>query len=238
MAIKPYWRLAMETNVIKLKRLSYGKSNEDKELFQKMFKGLQREANTRLGRLEKHNFHEYAYELAMDYIRETSGTNRYEWDKKNMNANYETMLSMRTFISKKSSTIKGQQEIQRKRLSTFREKLGLDTNRFSKGYITNKKLSEFIRFLGSKPIRNTLAESPKGMSNELVELLHGRLQQNDKLRDEILEMFEYFQYSQRHPEDFPHKDERLYYTDLKKYLKDNVFPDNFNLKEMRKKHGL
>ena len=76
------------------------------------------------------------------------------------------------------------------------------------------------------------------MSNELVELLHGRLQQNDKLRDEILEMFEYFQYSQRHPEDFQNKDERLYYTDLKKYLKDNVFPDSFNLKELRRKHEL
>ena len=111
MSFEPYWRLAMKTNVIKLKRLSYGKSNEDKDLFQKMFRGLQREANTRLGRLEKHNFPEYAYELAMDYIRETNGTNRYEWDDNNMRANYEPMLSMRTFISKKSSTVKGQHEI-------------------------------------------------------------------------------------------------------------------------------
>lgn len=238
--MKPYWKQAMETNVILLRKLAYSDKQEDQDRFNKLFNALQKEANKRLSRLESKGYTEYAYEMARDYVNSVNPPNtpvKYLSENSPI-ANYKTILSMRTFVSKKSSTLGGQRDIERKRLATFREKLELDTNWKSKGYISNKRLKDFISFLSNTPIRNTLRDVGKNQSGELVEILFGQLNdKNRELEEVLLQMFEYYQFSEKHPE-IVAKEHRLYYSDLKNWLTKGVLPDSFNLNELRRKYGL
>lgn len=236
-----YWRQAMRMGAFKLRLLSVGKTKEDQALFNRLFTSLAKEANKRLERLEKNDYTYYAYELAMDYITHVNpplSSNRYMWDPSSMEANYETLMSMRTFVSKRTSTLTGQRAVERQRLAAFRELLNLSDNPRQKGYVTNRELRNFLDVLGNQPIRNTLSEVGKGMSGELVELLFGHVQANNGLKKEILDAFEFYRYSESHPEDFISKKARLTYTELVDYLKTGVIDKEIDLDALRRENKI
>lgn len=238
--MKPYWKQAMETNIIQLRKMAYSDNAEQQQLFNKMFDALMREANKRLDRLEKNDYTEYAYEMARDYICSVNSddTNvKYRKEKTSIE-NYRTMLSMRTFVSKKSSTLGGQRDIERKRIATFREKFSLDSNWRNKGYISNKRLKGFLSFLSNAPIHNTIFDVGKGQSSELVEQIFGAYNQgNPELEKTLLNLFEYYQLSEKHPE-IVAKQDRLYYSDIAQWLAKGTLPESFDLDAMRARYGL
>lgn len=233
----PYWRQAMKKGAFTLRLWSASKNPEQQAQFKRLFDSLAKEANKRLGRLETNDYTYYAYELARDFLEHTTSPtepNRYKWDATDMQANYEALMNMRTFVSKRTSTLTGQRAVEKQRLRSFRELLNLDTNPFSKGYIKNQDLRDFLDLLGNQPIRNTLSEVGKGMSGELVELLFGHVTANNGLKKEILDAFEFYRFSQLHPEEFIDKKARLTYTELVDYLKDGTIDKTIDLGTLRK----
>lgn len=195
---------------------------------------ITKEANRRLKRLERNNMTQYAYELAADYIRTTRDDNniQYQYGKGDYSDMYGTILSARTFISKKTSLVKGQKEVQRQRIESFRESLDLTRNRFSKDYMTNAEISKFLEFLGNKPIRQIIKEQHHHGSGELVEALRGAWSKRPTARKELLALFEQYQMTLNSPDEVP-KSLKFYYNDLEKYLKTGKLPEEFNEKKFK-----
>lgn len=240
MAIQ-YWLRALRENPVKLKRLATSTDSNDIELFDRYVSASIKEANKRLGNLEKKGYTQYAYNLAVDDIANMGGNAknpRYIFSPTdNRRENYEILMSIRTFLSKKTSTVTGQKDVERKRIAKFREMLKLETNPLKKGYIKNSKIVEFLQYIGKMPVRNTLDLQNHKISSEIVELLHGKFEQNSALMDEIEEIFSFYILNQDKPEILL-ENEKIHFDDLMKYLRTGTLPDRINIKELRSKYGL
>lgn len=118
---------------------------------------LARKANRRLRALEKANLDYYAYDVATLYTRQTRNSNRFS-EKKNMYTNIEAVLNeisrIEQFLNSKSSTVKGQRDIQRRREQAFKDK-GYDMSGMTPRQLTN--------FFESSAFKNA-----KGVSSDFL----------------------------------------------------------------------
>lgn len=99
-------------------------------------------ANQRLLRLERAGMDYYAYDRAMLYLERTRGKNRFSESKKYQGSKQGLLReldALTTFLGSKSSTVKGQKEIQKARTETFR----------AKGYSIEQNERLFYNFLSS-----------------------------------------------------------------------------------------
>lgn len=235
------WRVALQIGVTRLRNLSMAKTPEDRDDFKRLFDAMSKEANRRLSKLEQKGYTYYAYNLAGDFIKNAFGENakRYEWSDEDNRANYQTFLSMRTFVSKKTSTIKGMEAVNRERVNFFREKMHLEKYKFgakmgtNRNYVSNAEIIDFLKFLGEKPVRTLLKEVGKGWSEELVEDMGGQLKEGDpNFWKDLLDVFRYYMIGKEHPERVP-QSEQLYYNELRDFLKNSTLPDRIDMNYIR-----
>lgn len=237
----PYWLQAMRSNPVALSRLAKSQDANDRIIFDKYFNSVIKQANRRLSNLEKNHLTQYAYDLARDDIKAYGGDEdnpRYQASLTgNRLENYRILMSARLFLSKKTSTVKGQKEVIKHRLATFRDKLHLEKNPFAKGYIKNSILEDFLRELSATPLRKTLSLQSKKVSNEIVELLQGKMEINGELSKEINDVFAYYMLSHNNPE-IVGEEHRLYIDELMQYLRDGILPTKIDLRKIKKEYGL
>lgn len=215
--------------LMRLRQEALAGSARSKKELEKLNKQMARESNRRLSRLEKSGFTVYAYEGAIGFTQSAYGTNRYAESGISIEDAYVQALSMRKFLGKDTSTVKGQRDVEKRRIAQFRQTMELTKNRASKDYMTNAQISDFLRFLGEKPIRNLLSNTYRAGSEELVEDIRGQYTRNPSARKEILKLVDEYLKTEKSGELIPKK-ERLYYPELVQYLKTGKLPDGVELK--------
>lgn len=170
---------------------------------------LKREANTRLERLERSGYKQFAYDLAVSYTRTAYKSNRFKGieltDPKDLR---KQIAQMQTFLSKRTSLVVGQKEVEKARFETFRSKPAFNG-------ISDIKLKKFLKFMGNRTIRDFIDEG-SFESGEHVELIFGKWspsKQNDLL--DVLDRWDKTEHGLLTPED----EDYLAYNELKSYLK-------------------
>ena len=206
-----------------LVRESYKGNTEALESLKEYNAYLAKKSNARLLRLEKSGYDYFAYDLAMSYTKPAYGTNRFK------TGGFETpkdirrqIFQMETFLEKKSSTVKGAKQIERDRLDRFRDNFNiLKPNQkltVRVGHepivMSDKQLSEFLKFIGKKPIRKLITDNIKG-SGDMIDLLRGKYDfENEEVQQEIVDLVENYYYL---------KENKLEVEN--KYYYDNLYAD-------------
>lgn len=140
--------------------------NYDIEEVRKLRKKLAKKANARLANLEKHGYTKNAYRIATRYTEETIGKKRFSegmFKKAGIEYLRDEIEALREFLTSKSSTIKGNKEIEKERLEFFRGVRKVD----KEGKLTGLGLEisdseEFFKFLNSaeyKALANKMISS-------------------------------------------------------------------------------
>ena len=181
---------------------------------------LVRLSNKRLRELKKAGKDYYAYDSAQKFTKSAFGTTRYKENVTNPNTIRLQILSMQGFLNMKTSTVEGHLIVESNRRNTFRRM-------FPEMKTTDDdELNGFLRFLGEEPLRSTIFEAGKMISNDLVDLIRGRyMASNAEERDEMKRMFERYRETLSRTElgqDWREYD--LGYDELEKYLKTGVDP--------------
>lgn len=138
----------------------------DIEEVRKLRKKLAKRANARLATLERRGYTKNAYRIATRYTEETRGKKRFsEAMLKKAGIEYlrDEIETLRDFLTSKSSTIKGNMEIEKERLEFFRGVRKVD----KEGKLTGMGLEisdseEFFKFLNSteyKTLANKMISS-------------------------------------------------------------------------------
>lgn len=183
---------------------------------------LKREANSRLERLERAGYKQYAYDLATTYTKTAYKSNRFKGieltDPRDLR---RQIRQMQVFISKRTSLVEGQKEVEKARIETFRGK-----KEFS-GW-SNHKIKSFLKFLGDVNTRQ-LVDAHSSVSGENVDRLWGAFQSTKKAElDEMIQRYIDSENGIYHPTD----EDFLGYDELLKYLDD---PSDFKEKEKERK---
>lgn len=167
--------------------------NYDIEEVRKLRKKLAKRANVRLANLEKHGYTKNAYRIAIRYTEETRGKKRFsEAMLKKAGIEYlrDEIEALREFLTSKSSTIKGNKEIEKERLEFFRGVRKVDKD----GKLTSLGLEisdpeEFFKFLNSveyKALANKMISS-----SVLMEFYDSVKESNDDVKyEELLKALE------------------------------------------------
>lgn len=167
--------------------------NYDIEEVRNLRKKLAKRANARLATLEKHGYTKNAYRIATRYTVETRGKKRFsEGMLKKAGIEYlrDEIEALREFLTSKSSTIKGNKEIEKERLEFFRGVRKVD----KEGKLTGLGLvisgsEEFFKFLNSteyKALANKMISS-----NVLMEFYDSVKESNDDVKyEELLKALE------------------------------------------------
>ena len=167
--------------------------NYDIEEVRKLRKKLAKRANARLVTLEKHGYTKNAYRIATRYTEETRGKKRFsEGMMKKAEIAYlrDEIEVLRVFLTSKSSTIKGNNEIEKERLEFFRGVRKVD----EEGKLTGLGLEisdpeEFFKFLNSteyKDLANKMISS-----SVLMEFYDSVKESNDDVKyEELLKALE------------------------------------------------
>lgn len=216
--------------LMRLRREALAGDNKAADRLSRLATSMAKESNRRLSRLEKAGFKQYAYEGAVGFTERAFGSNRYIENLESVQEQYLEIMSMRKFLEKETSLIKGQRRVQRMRIKAFRDTLGLTKNTFSKDYMTNKEIADFLRFLGEKPIRNLLADYHQHGSGEIVELIRKNFEKRPSARNDILMLFREYSRTKSGGANVP-QNERLYYDELMQYLKEGSLPDYVTIDE-------
>lgn len=165
----------------------------DIEEVRKLRKKLAKRANARLESLEKHGYTKNAYRIATRYTEETRGKKRFsEAMLKKAGIEYlrDEIEALREFLTSKSSTIKGNKEIEKERLEFFRRVRKVD----KEGKLTGMGLEisdseEFFKFLNSteyKALANKMISS-----SVLMEFYDSVKESNDDVKyEELLKALE------------------------------------------------
>lgn len=203
----------------KLRELEFAAKyrNDDNALYtlQVINLRLKREANSRLERLEKAGYKQYAYDLATTYTKTAYKSNRFKGieltDPRDLR---RQIRQMQAFISKRTSLVTGQREVEKARIEKFKE------NPLFSGW-DNRKVKSFIKFLGDKNTRQ-IVDANTSVSGEQVDRLWGAFQ-NSK-RKELDKMIQRYIDSENgvytpSDEDFLGYDELLSYLDDKSGFK-------------------
>lgn len=170
---------------------------------------LKREANNRLERLERAGYKQYAYDLATTYTRTAYKTNRFKGieitDPTDLR---KQIVQMQTFLSKRTSFVVGQKEVEKARYDAFRAKPAF------KG-VSDIKLKKFLKFMGNRTIRDFVNEG-SFESGEHVDLLFGKW--TPSKQKELIELLDRWNATEEGlltPED----EDYLAYNELKDLLK-------------------
>lgn len=94
------------------------------EALRKYNREISRLANQRLARLEKAELDYYAYDRAVAFTESEYGGSRFRYDYISLPSTrdvYDQVLEVQTFLESESSTVRGQRNIQRQRLQSFRD---------------------------------------------------------------------------------------------------------------------
>lgn len=167
--------------------------NYDIEEVRKLRKKLAKRANARLATLEKHGYTKNAYRVAIKYTEETRGKKRFsEALLKKAGIEYlrDEIEALRIFLTSKSSTIKGNKEIEKERLSFFRGARKVDKDGKLNGMgLEISDSEEFFKFINSaeyKALANKLISS-----NVLMEFYDTVKESNEGVKyEELLKALE------------------------------------------------
>ena len=169
---------------------------------------LTREANSRLEKLERHGYKQYAYDLATSFTKTAYKSNRFKdtelTDAKDLR---KQIRQMQVFLSKRTSFVVGQKEVEKARIETFKK-----NPVFAKW--DSRKIKSFLKFLGDKNTRQ-LVDQNSSVSGEQVDRLWGAFQ-NTK-REELDKMIQRYIDSENGITDASDED-FLGYDELIKYL--------------------
>lgn len=232
-----YYRKALSYDASQYRELLHAVEKDgDSNAYQKLVEineALSKEANLRLKRLEDHNYTDYSYKGAKSFLKTKYKDDRYPLDITDAREMYENILSAAYFLRKKTSTLSGYRDAEKKRMRTFRDILHLHNRTWEKDYITNKTLEKFLRLLGESPIRKVIDNLHKNGSKELVELLNGRFQMDDGATAEVIKLFEQFLVTES--DDKAVKlEHRVRYSDLEEYLKTGKLREELKLSQIMK----
>lgn len=128
-------------DIMKLnRRARRGNISAMKEL-EKLNRDLSSEANRRLRLLEKRGRDYYAYDIATQFTQSAYGTSRYNTRRKQTQAEiFKNAMSAAKFLQSESSTLSGQQRIEKSRYEAL-----LKNPRINLKGISRKKLSQFMQ---------------------------------------------------------------------------------------------
>lgn len=219
-SLKSYLQMNIK-NVVWLKRMAMrgGHPVAERRLLE-MANRLGKSANRRLDTLERHGKTLYAYDLAQSFLQVAYEDTRYRTDITDPEEAYNQFLSVRQFMNKSTSTLKGYTAVEDKRIQAFRDTMDLPKS------MTKKDVSNLLKFLGEKPIRKLIAEHFKG-SGDVIDAFREKTADNPTAKDEILELVKAYQRTEQFGDLLP-TGERLYYDELAKYLKGQI---NLTIKE-------
>lgn len=139
---------------------------------------LKREANNRLENLERHGYTQYAYDLATTYTKTAyQGSNRFKGIELTSPLDMRRqIMQMQTFLSKRTSFVAGQQQVEKRRLDTFKTMIYRYNLTHDKPiHMSDRKLKNFLKFLGDRTVRD-LVDSNSAVSGEQVDRLMGAFQ--------------------------------------------------------------
>ncbi|HBV82331.1 MAG TPA: hypothetical protein DEB74_05965 [Lachnospiraceae bacterium] len=158
---------------------------DDFNILSAALKQYAKKANSRLLRLEKAGYDYYAYDVATSYTMDVFGTNRYSARIKGRDKHdiREEILSIYQFLNNKTSTVKGQKELERSRIERFVEKGVISED------MPRDKQVEFLRFLGSDSVRNFV--DAIGNSDIVVDTLGNAFSEDVEIEflDKIVDTF-------------------------------------------------
>lgn len=162
-----------ETELRKLVKKAKKGDNDARDAIVAQNKKMAKRSNTRIDALEKANLDYYAYDKATGYTLNAYNSRRFSTSKKKL-ADIEDFANniryAQEFLSKETSTIKGQKKVIQKRLDTF-DKMGIT-------FRDNDKKEDFLRFLGEEDIAKLIKTRNKYDSDQLVELIKGAYTDN------------------------------------------------------------
>lgn len=179
---------------------------------------LKRESNNRLENLERHGYTQYAYDLATSFTKTAYKSNRFKGieitDPKDLR---RQIMQMQVFLSKRTSLVVGQKEVENVRIETLRKR---------EPFVNwnSRKIKEFLKFLGDRNVRD-LVDSHTVASGEQVDIIFGAYTKTK--RSEIEEMIQRYIDTQNGLHDVGDED-FLGYDQLMQYLKN---PKAFKQKE-------
>lgn len=163
-------------------------------------------ANRRMLELEKADRAYYAYDAAVFFTENTYGKKRFSTSQKKLSTPkllFQQLTEMTLFINRESSTVKGQKEIENRRIQTLE---------YSYGYKFKDRSSavEFLKFLGNKSVSSITKGLTRKYSGDITDIIYGAFEHEDFDKSEAIRKFEAYQAGE------------LYYDELVEYL------DNFN----------
>lgn len=173
----------------------------DAQAFQKLYQEnakLAKRANTRLSTLEKSNYDFYAYDRAVGFTQTTYNKNRFTTSKKvleDVEGIAWQVRELNRFLSAKSSTVRGQKQIELGRVEKFRE-MGVN--------VPQGKEKDFLRYLGTETIQEVFEVT--GRSEDIVDLIKG-MQHGQRSFNKLNRMFNAF------------LDDKIAYDELEEQLK-------------------
>lgn len=187
---------------------------------------LARLANNRLRALKKAGKDYYAYDSAQAFTTRAFSTTRYKEKLTNPKDMKLQILSMQRFLNYETSTVEGQERVEARRRETFRQLYPTIES-------SDEELDNFLRFLGSAPLRTTIFEAGKATSGGLVDLIRGQYFSGDaEKRQEILDMFD--RYRKTHESQIIGMSWSTYdlgYDELIQYLKTGIDPTGYYKKK-------
>lgn len=193
-------------------------------------KRLARLANSRLRALKKAGKDYYAYDSAISFTDRMYGTTRYKETLESPQDVKRQILSMQRFLNFETSTVEGHLAVEERRRTKFRQLFRDITDD-----VSDTELDNFLRFLGTAPLRTTIYESGQGGSGTLVDLIRGQYMGADsEHKEEIKGMFERYRATmERRTLDGQWRDYDLGYDELVQYLETGEDPTGYNQKGER-----
>lgn len=148
---------------------------------EKYYRKIAKTANSRLSALEKAGRAFWAYDMATLFTSRAYGKKRFRYSPAKMTDKSlaRATKEIERFLYAESSTVRGSKAIDKKIISTFREK-----HDFA---ISNER--EFFNFLSSEDYKNLVG---KNISSEFLIDFYDRSTEEGKTIDEILEALDKF----------------------------------------------
>lgn len=155
-------------------------------------KRLSKVANQRLRTLEKNNVDYYAYASAKHFLDSTNKKRFYQGSKfsseKELNAQLQ---ELEYFLNAKTSTMRGLEAVEFKRIETFREKydVNLENEDSFVSFLKSKELTAMKKYADSNQILETFARAvDDGKSEEEIFNEFQDFMQTEKTFDEVQEI--------------------------------------------------
>lgn len=192
-------------SIDELRRLRTKAARGDKRALKTLYaenRRLAKIANRRLLELEKANMNYYAYDAATFFTEQTYGKKRFSTSERKLNSPkllFQQLSEMTLFVSRESSTVKGQKAIEDRRIAALEDVWGYE-------FEDRSSAVEFLKFLGNKSVSSVIKGLTRKYSGDITDIIHGAFEHPDFDKSEALRKFEAYQQGD------------LYYDELTEYF--------------------